>query len=232
MKPYVIFTNFWDANVMVQDGYMTYCSINEQTSEKKFYMVWLRNYQVYSIALGIPESSKIPFLKNIFRLNHFCPTYNLLMSYKKDGDWGKYREAYRKLLISRKEDINDWLSTLEEDKIYILCCWEDTSKRCNCHRKILFDALRSTRIWKDKAIWIYRHGNGKYFRMYPSKTINAKSQNKHSINMACDDINGVVLGNVGEFKLLTIDVVASPLNGMEMSTLTNSSYTSEPSKKE
>lgn len=139
MKPIVTFTSFWDANILVQDQ--------------------SQNYQVYSIALGIPDSTKIPFIKNILKLNHFCPTYDLLMSYKKDGDWDKYKVIYRKILISRKDDIDKWLKGLEQDKTYILCCWEDTSKKCNCHRKILYDALKATKIWKDYAIWVYRNGN-------------------------------------------------------------------------
>ena len=239
MKAHVIFTNFWDANILAQDKYMTYC-FHKSPTEKKFYMAWLRNYQICSIALGMPDSSKIPFLKDVFRLDHFCPTYDLLMAYKKDGDWDKYRQAYRKLLVSRKDAIDDWINALEQDKIYILCCWEDTSKKCNCHRKLLFDALKSTSIWKDKAIWVYRHGNGKYFRMYPSKMGNVQSQDNQYIDMIYDDegvsisgvtsiVCGVAFGNLDAIKLSSIseDVI---LPGME--TLETSSYTtSDPFSK-
>lgn len=176
MKPTVVFTNFWDANIIAKEGYFTYC-FHESSEEKKFYAVWLRNYQINSISLSMPDSSKLPFLKDkkIFRLNHFCPTYNLLMSYKSDGNWDKYRTEYRKILVSKKEDISSWVDSLEDDKVYILCCWEDTSKKCNCHRKLLYDVLKATSIWKDKAIWVYRHGNGKYFKMFPNPKTN-KSQ--------------------------------------------------------
>jgi len=189
MKPVCVFTNFWDANILVQDQYMTYC-FHESQTEKKFYMVWLRNYQVYSIALGMPSESKIPFLKSIFRLNLFCPTYDLLMDYKENNDWNNYRERYRGLLVSRKDDIDNWVNSLENDKIYILCCWEDTSKKCNCHRKLLFDAFRSTKIWKDKAIWIYRHGNGKSLRMPTTKTNSNLFSSQESFS---DGIGGEIL---------------------------------------
>jgi hypothetical protein len=240
-----VFTNFWDANILAQDKYMTYC-FHESPTEKKFYMAWLRNYQVYSIALGMPDASKTPFLKDIFRLDHFCPTYDLLMAYKKDGDWDKYRQVYRKLLVSRKDAIDDWIKALEQDKIYILCCWEDTSKKCNCHRKLLFDALKSTSIWKDKAIWVYRHGNGKYFRMYPSKIVSS-DQEDQNIDMVYDGVDGISIGGVAtansSFKLLQISVVKDPMPGMElksgediifpgMDTLETSSYTtSDPYSK-
>jgi len=244
MKPTVVFTNFWDANILAQDKYMTYC-FHESPTEKKFYMAWLRNYQFYSIALGMPDASKTPFLKDIFRLDHFCPTYDLLMTYKKDGDWDKYRQVYRKLLVYRKDLITDWVDSLEQDKIYILCCWEDTSKKCNCHRKLLFDALKSTSIWKDKAIWVYRHGNGKYFRMHPTKEANTENQN---IDMVYDgegvSIGGIAVGNT-DFKFLSISLVKDPDPGMEfklgpgediifpgMDTLSTSSYTtSDPYSK-
>jgi hypothetical protein len=166
MKPIVVFTNFWDANILAQDKYLTFCCL--KTGEKnKYCFVGLKDYSIYSIALGIPDSSKIPFLKDIFRIDHFCPTYDILMAYKEDKDWDKYKIKYRKLLVNRKEDIDDWINNLSDNKVYILCCWEVTSEKCNCHRKILFDALRSTKIWKDKAIWVYRHGGGKYSRTCP-----------------------------------------------------------------
>lgn len=229
MKPTVVFTNFFDANILVQDKYMTYC-FNESPEARKFYIVLLNNYQVYSIALGIPESSKIPFLKNIFRINHFCPTYSLLMEYKKDQDWKKYREEYRKLLVSRKDDINDWIECLEQDKIYILCCWEDTSKKCNCHRKVLFDALRSTGIWKDKAIWVYRNGNSKYLRMYPKKQDNTTSYLESITGMPLPiPLDGVVQLPDNPIKVLSCgfsEITANhTLSSSVITELSSSSYT-------
>lgn len=212
-----MFTNFWDANILAQDKHLVFC-FHESPEIKKYYVAWLRNFQVYSIALGIPDSSKIPFLKNIFRLNHFCPTYNLLMSYKEDADWEKYRITYRQLLVSRKEEINDWINDLEQDKVYILCCWEDTSKKCNCHRKILFDALRSTSIWKDKATWIYRHGNSKYCRFAPSVSAKDISQ-----QLGLTDTEPELISVSNEFTAIYTPYV--PLYVSSPENLSTSSYT-------
>ena len=142
MKPTVVFTSFWDANAIVK---------------------WSsKDYQVFSIALGIPSYDKIPYLKNIPKLQHFCPTYELLTDYKSDKDWDKYRVEYRKILVARKEEIDSWIKGLEQDKVYMLCCWETTGNTVRCHRELLFDALKATHIWRDKAVWIYRSGSEEY----------------------------------------------------------------------
>jgi hypothetical protein len=142
---------------------MSFC-FQETEKEKKYYIAWLNNFEAYSIALSNPSTDKIPNLKGIFRLDHFCPTYSLLMGYKNNPDWDQYKSSFRKLLVSRKDEIDHWLSSLEENKIYILCCWENTANGANCHRKILFDTFKATKIWKDKALWVYRHGQNKSIR--------------------------------------------------------------------
>jgi hypothetical protein len=211
MKPIVVFSNFWDANILAKDKYMSFSFLTPENVEKRV-LIWLNNFQVYSIALGIPDSVKIPYLKSIFRLNHFCPTYNLLMSYKGNNDWGIYRKEYRQLLKNRKSDIDDWVNGLEQDKVYILCCWEDTSKNCHCHRQILYDAMKETSIWKDKAIWIYRHGNNRYDRLMPSGEMSKLGATDW--NSAADIILGKELENPNAYiSELNVSVNIMPETG-------------------
>lgn len=158
MKPFVIFTNFFDANEIVKNKCLTIIPDKEKQAEVEF--IWLKNYQINSIAISMPDSSKISVIApEIKRIDCFCPTYNMLKEYKEKSDWEKYKKDYRQILVKRKDTIDQWLNRMEDDKIYLLCCWENTSKGSNCHRKILFDALKGTSIWKDRARWMYRHGN-------------------------------------------------------------------------
>jgi len=161
LKPVVIFTTFWDAAYLVDsksvlfDWHGNIKSLNLLSDPC--------NFSVKSVALSHPSFEKMPKLKGIFRgnrdrLDFFCPSYDLLHKYHKDKDWNYYIEKYKKSMGSNKREIRDWVSSLELNHIYILCCWEDTSGGANCHRRLIYNALRASKIAKDKLILIYRDG--------------------------------------------------------------------------
>jgi len=158
LKPVVIFTTFWDAAYLVDskcvlfDWHGNIKKLNLQSEPC--------NFSVKSVALSHPSFEKISKLKGIFRgnrdrLDFFCPSYDLLHKYHKDKDWNYYIEKYKEIMRNNKKDIGDWISFLELNNIYILCCWEDTSGVAKCHRKIIYDTLKTSRIAKDKLILIY-----------------------------------------------------------------------------
>ena len=149
----IILSTFWYANKMIEnqsflmpkdDGL---CQID--LSDNK--------YCVYSIALTHPSVEKqIAFIgSNIREANCLKPTYKLLMDYKKDKDWEKYKIDYVKLMKERKQSIYDFISSMEDDMVYFLCCWENTIRGANCHRKIIYDICTSSTKMKEMAIWRY-----------------------------------------------------------------------------
>jgi len=160
-KPIILFTNFWDANKLIDIGFFTFAN------KDNIYNVKLIddpiNYNALSIALTHPPIKSLPNIKlrfNLDRLDFFCPTYDILMDYKNGGDWIEYISEYKLLLKKRKVQIVQWIKSLMPDNVYILCCWENTSKGANCHRNILYEAFISSSTMKDAAIYILRNGNG------------------------------------------------------------------------
>lgn len=144
----VIFTNFWDIEALLKQPK---CPVERLS--------------VYSIALGCPLMDKFPNVSKHFktfeRLDCFCPTYKLLDDYKaKRCGWGEYVSVFKNLLIERKSVILRWIDSLEENRIYVLCCWENTSsKDVHCHRQLIYGAFKNSARTKDKAIYIYRNGD-------------------------------------------------------------------------
>lgn len=158
IKPVVILTNFWDANKLIEQGFALF---NE---DEKVYKVNLfpdrSNFVVHSIALSHPSLSKLEHLENsMWRLDHFCPTYNLLHRYKDDKDWEAYVRDYKDILKNRKDRIRSWVDGLAENRAYILCCWENTALNSKCHRQILYEAFKSSSYTKDKMVLCYRNGD-------------------------------------------------------------------------
>jgi hypothetical protein len=159
-KPIIVFTNFWDAEKIINQDYLT------SYDEKSFYKIKLhnnpRNFTVKSIALSHPPLDRMPTMKYIFpkldRLDMFCPTYDILKDYKDGGSWSAYTKAYRKILRDRKSSILEWLDSLKPNCIYILCCWENTSKGSNCHRELIYQAFNQSKTLRDKALFIKRSG--------------------------------------------------------------------------
>jgi len=142
VKPVVIFTTFWNANKIIGN-------IEDKS-----------NVSVHSIALSHPNLSKLPNLEEpMDEIDCFCPTKNLLYKYKDDKDWDTYTEGYENILKNRKDKIRRWVDTLEPNRIYILCCWENTSQESICHRKLLYDAFNSSSYTRDKITTVYKNGN-------------------------------------------------------------------------
>ena len=135
IKPVVIFTHFWDANKIIEQGF-----ILVQKAEKVYKVNVFQdepNYSVHSIALSHPPLNKLPHLESMDRIDCFCPTYNLLHRYKDEGDWDAYVRDYKQILRDRKDRVKRWVSGLENNRVYILCCWENTSLKAKCHRKLV-----------------------------------------------------------------------------------------------
>lgn len=168
-KPIVVFTTFWDAEFMLDNK----CCVS--LKEDKLHIIRLNlinetpiNYTVSSIALMHPDLTQLPLIKSQFdpfiRLDCFCPTYKILKQYKESKDWDRYTKEFHGLIRHRKEDIKSWVEGLKEDHIYFLCCWENTKKNANCHRRLLYDAFIKSNSLKDKATYLYRHGSKGYVR--------------------------------------------------------------------
>ena len=150
-KPIVIFTTFWDAEEILKQKHFLYgtgTAFRLKVKDNK-----PENYRAYSIALSHPKDFYF------VRIDTFCPTYDMLMKYKEDKDWETYTKKYRDLMVERKKEIKEWFNRLNEDFVYILCCWENTYKGSKCHRRLLYDAVSTSKTLKDKAIYIYRHGD-------------------------------------------------------------------------
>ncbi len=158
-KPVIIFTTFWDAEYIISNKF---CIAQQENAAKMVHLNNPLNYMVNSIALMSPDIERFPLIKEQFgsfrTLDFFCPTYDILRKYKDDKDWAYYTEKYKELLVRRKDDIKEWISGLENNKAYILCCWENTSKHANCHRQIIYKAISGSKTLKDKVICLYRDG--------------------------------------------------------------------------
>lgn len=158
-KPILIFSTFWDAEYIIDKKF---CIAQYKNEAKMVYLNNPLNYTVNSIALMHPNLDNLPLLKEQFSplktLSFFCPTYDILRKYKEDKDWDDYTLKYKALLVRRKDDIKDWISSLEDNKAYILCCWENTSKKAKCHRQIIYSAISNSKTLKDKVICLYRDG--------------------------------------------------------------------------
>lgn len=172
-KAIVVLTNFWDANVLIDYGFILYKPDNED----KVYKVNLitqrgdSNFEVDSIALSHPPLGKLPNLQHPRRLDFFCPTYDMLVRYKRNKDWAEYTKDYYNLLKDRKEDLKDWMDSLKPNHIYFLCCWENTLTGANCHRRLLYKRILSSEIAREKIFPIYRHGEKIY-----KETVNGEIQ--------------------------------------------------------
>lgn len=72
-------------------------------------------------------------------LTALAPTDDLLTTYRKDGDWQRYEDAYMKLLRARNPEHHIDRTILEEGAI--LLCSEPTAE--HCHRRLAADYLRA-----------------------------------------------------------------------------------------
>ena len=164
MKPIVVFTNFWDANIIINNGFFLFTE-DEKVYNFNFISNEKPNFSVFSIALSNPPLNKLKHLQKINKLDFFCPTYNILKRYKDDKDWSKYTKDFLLLMSKRKSDLVTWIKSLVEDHMYILCCWENTAHGANCHRKIIYDKICESKASKN-IIPIYRNGDKIYKKKF------------------------------------------------------------------
>lgn len=90
---------------------------------------------------------------NTYIVKDLSPHPDILMEYKKDGDWGKYTERFNKQMKEDKDMVN--LLELLEPKLlqgydYALLCYERDYMRC--HRYLIAKHLEARGVeWKE--IW-------------------------------------------------------------------------------
>jgi hypothetical protein len=223
-KSLVIFTSFWDANVIIENKYV----LHHDEAENKIYKINLfanqSNFEVASIALSHPDFSSKGLSNlskcNVYKINELCPTYDLLQRYKEDKNWEKYRKEYYDLIKSRNMKIKSWIESLEEGRAYILCCWENTSKGAHCHREILYEIFNHFDSIKKKVFSIYRHGekNIERTRLPQNQTFDYPTYPTYSPLFISDLNSGLisrnfstVSGSGSTFEILNPELEASPL---------------------
>lgn len=161
----VILTNFWDANLLINQRFVMY----DDQKNKVVYKINLAsnkdnkpsNFSVHSIALRPPPKNP-DNIECIDRLDFFCPTYNMLCRYKSDNNWEAYTADYLKLLKTRKKLIKLWFDSLKPNWIYFLCCWENTATGAHCHRELMYKSFCESSVFMKKVLPIYRHGERIY----------------------------------------------------------------------
>ena len=142
-KPTLAFSNFWQANYFVENGILQDV------------------HAIYSIALKIPQERTILSINGIKCLEFFCPNWEILNKYHKDKDWEAYTESFIALMKTRNTEAKAWLDSLQKDVVYMLCCWENTSKGAHCHRQLIYDAFKKNKKYSNELNLIYPHGNEK-----------------------------------------------------------------------
>jgi hypothetical protein len=170
-KSIVILTTFWDANFLIEYGYLLYKIPDTDVAYKVNFIPKKgdSNFSVSSIALSSPPLDKIPNLMFMDRLDFFCPTYDMLCRYKSNKDWESYTKDYYSLLRDRKEKLQEWVTGIEPNHVYFLCCWENTIGGAHCHRELLYKRLISSKSANEKIIPVYRHGEKIYRKRHKGK---------------------------------------------------------------
>jgi len=152
VKPLVIFTTFFDANWIIgQNKFVADTSLG-------ITLVKLSKYKVFSIACRHPSLSKLHNIKHMELLSFLAPEYKWVHDYHIDNDWERYTKRYISQLRRVKKQVVEFLDNLQDDVVYFLCCWEDTTKQPHCHRQLVFDACIGSATVADKACYIYRDG--------------------------------------------------------------------------
>ena len=156
-KAILVFTTFWDADFLIRDKQISFQY--KGTTHKLDLNADDNNFETQTVALSTPPVYKFKNIKTMDRIDCLCPTYKILSDYKSNEDWETFTKEYMSLLKTRKEALKEWINSLEP-KIYLLCCWENTSKDANCHRKLIYDALSLSKAARKKSFPVYRDGNG------------------------------------------------------------------------
>ena len=84
-KPIIVFTSFWDAEKIVENGGFFV--------EEKSVHFTSEEVEVLSVALAQPKGFRHR------KLDFFCPTWDILKSYRKDRNWETYTKEYQKILV-------------------------------------------------------------------------------------------------------------------------------------
>lgn len=162
-KPCLIFTTFWDVQSLIERFEQTHRLFLEKGDNIYSFDANMIEMSKNSIALRQPEGMGFD------ELPLFFPTYEMLRNYKQDKNWEVYSAKYFNLIKARKVQIKKWLDSIINpqphtnriytNRIYFLACWENTATGANCHRKLLYDILGSSKYVNDGFLLIYRHGN-------------------------------------------------------------------------
>jgi len=153
IKPIIVFTTFWDADFIISNGGF-YCKELDS-----FISFRQEEVEPLSVALGIPDLKKFKNFKEIKKIPCLTPKFSMLRAYKENGDWKSYTIKFSELIKENKKQILSFLNSLQNNKVYILCCWENTKNGAHCHRKIIYDALTFSKKTNDLANYFYRHGS-------------------------------------------------------------------------
>jgi hypothetical protein len=162
-KAIIVLTTFWEADFLLNNDFFLFRE--KDTVYRSLLLTdprYIPNYTVNSVALSHPTLKDLKNIHEINKLDFLCPTFKMLSEYEKKNDWNKYRKEYSDLLKSRKDELKNWANSLEPDRIYFLCCWENTSEGSHCHREIIHEALASSKNANEKLIAIYKHGDSIY----------------------------------------------------------------------
>ena len=194
--------------MLLDYGYMLFKLDNQKLCKVNLYSrKGSPNYSIYSIALSCPSLTKLQNIKQMPRLDFFCPTYDMLVRYKKDQDWKSYTSDYHKLLKKRRTELKEWLESLNPDHVYLLCCWEDTSFGAHCHREILWKVLSKSETAKRKVIAVYRHGD----KIYKEKEEGPLASRRHPVGYLHPETTNIGAWNLVEFlDTVTINSTTSP----------------------
>ena len=146
-KQSIVFTNFWNAEKILTSKSLIVDQVD----------IFSDPCQFSSIALGTPKNLTCLSLMN--KLPFLAPSWDILKEEKKSPDWTKYTKEYKKILVANKKDVVQYLEGLDAGSLHLLCCWENTCSGANCHRRILYDALKKSKRTCNLANYYYRHGN-------------------------------------------------------------------------
>ena len=102
-------------------------------------MIYFASYFHRNHHVGKVMSISITQPGNYEEFDLLFPSVELFYQRKNNEiSWMEFKEQYREVLETRREEIIDVLNDLEDDVTF--CCWE--KQPYNCHRIIAFDFLK------------------------------------------------------------------------------------------
>ena len=149
-KPCLVFSTLWFAEKCLKDR--QFCVA---VDDEKYLHIDLHDedYELYSIALYPPKDIQLCHEAGLKTPpTEFVPTSAMLHSYKQTRDWDAYLKQFIARLKGGKESVKRFVESLQEDTVYFMCCWENTSKGAKCHRRIVYDALKHSQLGKNLSL--------------------------------------------------------------------------------